>query len=276
KKIAHNKIDTEKYLKQASIVTTQSIVFDEDQYNEAEDFIRNNPGDYVFKPFNLNGGRGISINVTIDSFDQAWNVAKIACDERKKEFKLIIQKYIKGIESRFLVIEGKFNSAILRSPANVVGNGINTINELIEMKNKQRELNPHLRVLPIKIDERILVNLLNQEKSLDSVLEKNEILYLHKSSNISLGGDSYEISDLINEDMIKVAEQAVNAIPGLRTAGVDMIYSSFEDKNPTVLELNPDANLRMHHYPFKGEPKEPVFDLIDAMLEEHIIKNSIS
>ena len=266
KQITKDKLATELALRKSGINTTESINFFENQYEEAKDYVSQSDESFVFKPSNLNGGRGITLEVDSNNFDQAWEFALKATKELKKEFNLIIQKYIPGIETRFLVIENKFNSAILRVPANVIGNGTNTIEELIEKKNHEKELNPHLKVLPIKLDERVENNLFKQGYRLESVPSKNEIVYLHFSSNISLGGDSYEISHLINDEMKNIAELTVNSIPGLSTAGVDMIYQSLEDNNPVVLEINPDANLRMHHYPYKGSPKQPVFDLIDSML----------
>lgn len=276
KKITKDKLATELALKEAGINTSNSIGFELNQYEEAKKFIKETKGKYVFKPSNLNGGRGITLNVGSGNFDQAWKFAESATKERNKEFHLIIQEFIPGVETRFLVIEKKFNSAILRVPANVIGNGKNTVKELIDNKNIQRKLNPHLKVLPIKVDRRLLNNLENENLSFDSIPDNNQVVYLHKSSNISLGGDSYEISHLVNDSMIETAESAVKAIPGLNTAGVDIIYRSLNDTNPYVLEINPDANLRMHHYPYKGTPKEPVFDLIDAMLAEYKANNNIN
>lgn len=275
KEISKDKLATELALKDAGIRTSDSIGFGVNQYEQAKKYVEDSGKSYVFKPSNLNGGRGITLNVDSSNFDQAWKFAETATRERKKEFHLIVQEFISGIETRFLVIEKQFNSAILRVPANVIGNGNNTIDELIAIKNKQRTFNPHLKVLPIKVDERVINNLNNEGLSLDSVPDSDQVIYLHKSSNISLGGDSYEISHLVNNAMIQAAESAVQAIPGLSTAGVDMIYKSLDDRDPYVLELNPDANLRMHHYPYKGTPKEPVFDLIDAMLADFKLKNNI-
>src|SRR5699024_8580087 len=131
-----------------------------------------------------------------------------------------------------------------------------------------REDNPYLKRLPIKITDIVKYYLEQQNKTSDTVPDKDEIVFLHKSSNITQGGENYEISHLVGEDMIRTAEEAMQAVPGFYTGGVDLMYQSFDDKEPLVLELNPGANLRMHHYPWKGLPKKPINDLIDSMLDE--------
>lgn len=272
---ANNKIKTEELLKENNVNTTDSRLFELKEYQAAERFVTNSKEQLVLKPFNLNGGRGITLDVTKDNFDFAWTQAVNACKEKGKPFKVMIQPLVRGIETRVLIIEGKFNSAILRVPANIIGNGKDTIHDLIKNKNNLRMKNPHLKLLPIRVTDVVKSNLKEQDKNIETIPEKDEIVYLHKSSNISQGGDSYEISHLISENIKEVAEKALSSIPDFHTGGVDLMIESFDDENPVVLELNPAANLRLHHYPWKGEPKMPVYDLVDILLKKYKKKSKI-
>lgn len=265
--ITKDKIKTEKYLKKNNITTTKSVLFKEDAYDFAKVFVEHRNEPLVLKPNNLSGGRGVSINVGISNFDNTWKLAVQACKEQKKEVNILLQNKIEGIESRFLVINNKFYSAILRIPANVIGDGINTIEELINIKNINREKNPYLKRLLIKKDDQTIIVLEAAGKSLKSIPEKNEVIFLRLSSNLTQGGDNVEISHLVNDKMIEIAEESVRAIPGLLCAGVDILFTSFEDSNPHVLEINPSANFRMHHYPWKGVQKNPTETLITSMKE---------
>lgn len=265
-RLCNNKMETEKILIDNDIKTTESILLGESDYELAESIIKKADLPMVLKPYNLNAGRGITLNVDTANFNFAWTQAKKAYENTKKKFKILIQPMLPGIETRMLIVEGQFNSAILRIPANIVGDGKHTIKELIDLKNQLRSSNPHLKRLPLKITEMVEYNIGRNGMTLNTIPEDREIIFLHYSSNISLGGDSYEISHLIGNGLKKVAEHAVSAIPGINTAGVDVLFESFEEE-PAVLEINPGANLRMHHYPWKGEPKTPVFDLIDSMLK---------
>lgn len=65
---------------------------------------------------------------------------------------------------------------------------------------------------------------------LNYVSNNNEVVFLHVSSNISLGGDSNELSDLVNLQMTELTENTVNAIPVMRTAGVDIMFNALYDK----------------------------------------------
>lgn len=269
-KICGDKFESEKYFKESGIKSPVSKAFDISEYNLAKNYVETNNGKQVLKPANLNAGKGVVMNVDSSNFDFSWNQVIMAYGNSAKEKRIIIQNQLDGIETRFLIIEGKFNSAMLRVPANVIGNGNDTLETLIIHKNEEREHNPHLKKLPIKVNEIILSNLKRMGMDLNYVPKNNELVFLHVSSNISLGGDSYEISHLVNREMTKLAESAVRSIPGMRTAGVDIMFNSLEDKKPSVLEINAGANLRMHHYPWKGNVKKPIYDLIDTMLNEHI------
>lgn len=263
--ISKDKIQTEKLLSAQNILTTKSILFDKDSYDFAKVYIESKNELMVVKPNALSGGRGISLDVTNENFDSAWKFAMDACIEQKKEVEILIQKYVEGVESRFLVIDNKFESAILRVPANVIGDGVHTIDELINIKNKDRFKNPYLKRLLIKKDDCTNLILLSQGKDLNTVTKYGEVSFIRRSSNLTQGGDNIEISHLVSEHMKRLSEESVRAIPGLNTAGVDILYKSFKDEEPLVLEINPAANLRMHHYPWKGEPKTPVYTLIESM-----------
>lgn len=275
KRIVNDKLKTEKYLKNSNVNCTQSTLLTIDDFDKGLEITSKNDFDMVLKPVNLNRGDGITLNVNTSNYEFAWNQAKDAMKNRNQKFAVLLQPMIKGIEARFLVIENKFNSVILRVPANVIGDGKQSIEELIQEKNKKRSFSPHLKRIPIKVNDSLIYNINTKGYTLDSIIENEEILYLHHSSNVSLGGDSYEISHLIGNELRELAESAVAAIPDISTAGVDILFESFDDNSGTVLEVNAGSNLNMHHYPWKGQPKSPVHDLINAMLNDHLSKDNI-
>lgn len=275
-KLCKNKLLTENLLKKNGIKTTNSFLLGINDFDVGQKLVSESEYPLVIKPLNMYAGKGIMLNVNNSNYQFAWTNVKEEYEKTSKKFQVLLQPQLPGIETRVLVVENKFNSAILRVPANVVGDGIHTIYELIETKNTVRMLNPHLQKLPIKISDIVNFNLKQLNKNVNTIPNENEIVFLHNSSNISLGGDSYEISHLIGASIKDLAEKTVKAIPGIRTAGVDVMFEYFEDQHARVLEVNPGANLRMHHYPFKGQPKAPVNDLIDSILKDYkkIILNS--
>lgn len=266
--IARDKIKTEKYLIENNIKTTRSEVFNIDQFHLAKEKVKNSNVPVVVKPFNLSSGKGVTLDVTTSDFQNAWTKAIEAYDNNTKSAKIILQNQIPGVEARLLVIEEKFNSAILRVPTNVIGDGQTSVKGLIRQKNLKRGRHPHLNKSLIKINNELLESLKAQNMGVDSIPVKEEVIFFHKVSNIALGGDTLEISHLISNKLKELAESSVKSIPGLRSAGVDIMFSSFNDEKATVLEINHAGNLLMHHYPWKGEPKQPVCDLIDFLVND--------
>ncbi len=85
----------------------------------------------VVKPASTNYGTGVSIVAPGRERAFATAVARaLAHDET-----ILVEEFIPGKEYRFLVIAGKVIAVLHRDPANVVGDGIHTVHELIALKN---------------------------------------------------------------------------------------------------------------------------------------------
>ena len=87
----------------------------------------------VVKPRNTNYGTGITVFAKSASKAQIMNAVDYAF---KFDENVLIEQYVKGMEYRFLVVNGKCLSVAHRRAASVVGNGKSTIKELIDSKNK--------------------------------------------------------------------------------------------------------------------------------------------
>jgi len=266
--IARDKMKTEKYLSDAGIKTTQSMRFNLNQIQDAEKEMANRRSPFVLKPYNLSSGRGVSLNVDFNNLSKSWKKSVDAYGDDYKEASLILQPQLPGIEARFLVVNGKFSSAILRAPANVVGDGKSSIEDLIRDKNYLRRKNPHLKKFMIHIDEELTDKLAEDNLELSTILPPYKLVFFTNVSNIALGGDTLEISHLVSGDMKKLAEEAIKSIPDLKSGGVDIMFSSFEDSEATVLEINHAANLIMHYYPWKGHPGQPIHDYVNDLYDE--------
>ena len=66
-----------------------------------------------------------------------------------------MEKHIDGDDYRAFVLDGQVLAVAKRIPANIVGNGSDTIQQLIDAKNKQRRKS-HLRDGLIEIDKELL------------------------------------------------------------------------------------------------------------------------
>jgi len=207
----------------------------------------------VVKPKSTNFGTGIFI------FDQGADEKELikACEEAFKfDDTVLVESYIPGEEYRFLVIGGKLAAVLNRVAANVVGDGVHTIRELVELKNEDALRGEHYErpLEKIYLDVQSLTYLKDHGYDPDEIPAAGERVQLRGNSNISTGGDSIDMTDQMPEHYKRIAEQAAKAIGGA-FVGVDMIIEDYkkEDSCFGIIELNFNPMMSMHAYPYKGK-----------------------
>lgn len=230
----------------------------------------------MIKPLSLAGGKGIQLKVTESNFSEKWeDCFAVQTENNVRNKSCLIQPYFDGFDIRVTVIEGRYNSAILRLPAHVIGDGKKSILELIDEKNTLRQKNPYFRNKLILFNDELRNLLSTYNYSESTVLKENEILVLNDISNLTFGGESIDITDVLSKDIRNTALKAVASIPGLYTAGVDIMTGDFENSNGYVIEINTSGNLSMHHLPLKGQVRFPYFSLMNAYLIKYKVENRI-
>lgn len=253
--IMENKSVTKKVLRDNNIKVPEGI--EVNSLNEAlsviKDFI-NKP--IVIKPKSTNFGIGISIfkdGANEESIKKAFELAF------KHDNTVLIEEFIKGKEYRFLVIDDKVVGILHRVPANVKGDGVKSITELVEIKN-QDPLRGYHYVTPLEkiiLDENAELFLKQQNKDSNYVPKKDEIVYLRENSNISTGGDSIDYTDDISNKFKDIAVKAAKAV-NARICGVDMMLENHSDENSNyaIIELNFNPAIHIHCYPYKGTERK--------------------
>src|SRR5690606_11465771 len=129
-------------------------------------------------------------------------------------------------EYRFFVLDGQVLAVMLRVPANVTGDGKHTIEQLVQMKNRDplrgRDHRTPLELIQLGEIENLMLKGQGYQK--DSIPDEGEIVYLRENSNISTGGDSIDVTDLIPDDYKQIAADAVAAL-GVKICGIDLIIA---------------------------------------------------
>ncbi|WP_342388737.1 hypothetical protein [Salinicoccus bachuensis] len=265
-RICNDKYLTELFLKTAGYETFNSCLAHVTEYEKAKEYAEKLNGPFVVKPLALNAGDGITADITIEDFDQAWSYCFEAQRKKRKRLKYsLIQPYFKGIDLRVMIVHGRFVSAVLRLPAFIVGDGINTVENLVNNKNKLRK--DHLTAKSIKITDTTYQLLKKQHLSTSSIPEKDRTVLLHTANNLSLGGESIEVSDHITEELKRFCADSVKAIPGLTTAGIDVMIKDFSAHSGLIMEANINPNPNVHEFPQKGGQKHPVRELVHGLYE---------
>lgn len=186
-------------------------------------------------------------------------VDELGCDD------LVLEQHIRGDALRVSVAGGRVVAVTRAEPANVVGDGSSTVQELLDAKNGAREGNPHLRNHRLRLDELSEGILRATGLSAHSVPEVDQVVHLREAANLAQGGDSWDITDELPQEIAAIAVAAVEATPGLAHAGVDLLVedSTRADSPVFINELNPSAGLGGHVYPGNGTPRDVPSAIVD-------------
>ncbi|MFV8270105.1 cyanophycin synthetase [Flavobacterium sp. GT2N3] len=261
--IACNKELTKKMLDMASIpVASGSICVDEDDLAET---IKKIGYPIVLKPLDGNHGKGASINVT--NWEDAVSGLAFAKEYSKR---IIVEKFITGFDFRILVIDNKLVAAAKRVPAHVIGNGNDTIQALIETTNLDpRRGYGHENVLTQIDVDRDTEDLLEKlGYTLDTIPRIGEIVFLKSTANLSTGGTSVDVTDMMHPENIFLAER-ISRVIGLDVCGVDIMAENLtqplKENGGVILEVNAAPGFRMHLAPSEGLPRNVASPVIDML-----------
>ncbi len=221
----------------------------------------------VIKPKLTNFGLGITIlktNSDAAIFERAVDIAF------NFDSGILIEEFIEGKEFRIFVMADEVVGILHRVPANVTGNGINTIHELVIEKNKDplRGKGYHTPLEKIQMGEAELMFLKAQDKDFESIPGKDVTIFLRENSNISTGGDSIDFTDEIPDSYKQIAVRAAQALD-VKITGLDMIIPDYKqeatDDNYAIIELNFNPAIHIHCHPFKGKNRRLNEKLLDLL-----------
>jgi len=219
----------------------------------------------VLKPLAGNHGRGVAINLRTDSEVEAGF-------EKASEYgrTIVVESYIEGYDHRILIVDGKLVAAAKRVPGHVVGDGKNTIEQLVAIVNDDpRRGVGHEKVLTrLELDDEAQRLLAKLDYDSSTVPAKDEVVYLRSTANLSTGGTAIDVTDIIHPDNREMAIRAIKAI-GLDIGGVDFltkdIAESYREAGGGICEVNAGPGFRMHVAPSEGTPRDVAGPVIDML-----------
>lgn len=261
--IACNKEETKRMLQAASVpVASGGICSDEEELRAIIDKIG---FPIVTKPLDGNHGKGASINLT--SMEQALEGLEHA---KKYSRRVIVEKFITGYDFRVLVINNKVVAAAKRVPAHVQGTGNDTIQQLIDAENLDpRRGYGHEKVLTEIAVDRDTTDLLEKKGyTLDTIAPLGEIVYLKSTANLSTGGTSVDVTDMMHPENIFLAER-ISRVIGLDICGIDIMAENLtqplKENGGVIIEVNAAPGFRMHLAPAEGLPRNVASPVIDML-----------
>lgn len=267
--VCNDKQTARRLIESHGLPVAESKSFRTRDMDSAWDYAYSLEGPVVVKPLSLSRSRGLTTSITTrDSFREALGAARKAHRGNRDPF-ILVERQVQGLDYRLFVVDGVTAYATLRQRASVIGDGQKTIEELIAQKNLSRHGNPYLGQLPIPTDTAMLDLLGPQNLSLSDVPETGEQISLCSVPNLYRGGDSIDVTDRVHPSYKELAVHAVNAIPGIEYAGVDLIVQDIETEatsaNVIVSEVE-YSPAPISYFPWRGEHRDMGGPILDFYL----------
>lgn len=195
----------------------------------------------VCKP--LKGTDGHAVGMHFRSYEDILAHVKLF-DETYDEW--ILEEQVGGDDLRIQIIGGKIAAACVRRPASVFGNGKDSIESLIQLRNEEiKGQNPYNF---LETDETTLELIASQNFSLASIPPKDLEVQLKHVSNMSQGGRAVDCSDHLHRGYQSWIDQIASAT-GLRTFAFDALCTDPSGppfRHAYALEINAKAQW-LHH-----------------------------
>lgn len=270
--IMENKVVTKKVLAKAGFNVPQSIEFT-DVKSAVENFPLFENRAVVIKPKSTNFGLGISIfQQGVTDRDDFAKAVEIAFREDKE---IMVEDYLLGTEYRFFVLGDQTLAVLLRVPANVIGDGVHTVAELVAAKNDHplRGDGSRTPLKKIALGDIEQLQLKEQGLTVNSIPAKDQLVQLRANSNISTGGDSIDMTDEMHASYKEIAVGISKAM-GAAVCGVDLIIPDLKQpaepslRSWGVIEANFNPMMMMHIFPFSGQSRRLTMNVIKMLFPE--------
>lgn len=209
----------------------------------------------VLKPVASNLARGVFIDLRDES-----ELRQRFADSQKmsRSGGVVVEKYLQGPCYRILVIDNKVAAVRESVATHVIGDGVRSIQELIDIANTEPRRNTgqaRLVMRKITVDEETEVLLAREGLTLSDVPSKDQIVWLHRIPTLGSGGFSYDRTADIHPDNAAIACQAAMVI-GLDFAGLDVvapdISRSIWETGGGIAEVNSGPGYSLHSRPVEG------------------------
>lgn len=221
----------------------------------------------VVKPPNMNQGTGVHLNLKNDA-----EVHNAFTAVQHYSPRILVEEYFAGEDYRLLVIGDELVAAAWRRPPQVTGDGVSSIQTLIDELN-QNPLRGNHNLAPlseIEIDDEITRTLAEQDLTVDTVVTAGHTLPLRRLPSVTLGGEPLDVLDRVHPDNQQLAIDAAATL-GLSIAGVDFlcpdISQSYTEVGAAICEINTVPGLNAH-YNMPGGMPAVAGKIVDLMFPE--------
>lgn len=266
-KMTADKYFTKQILQKNNLSCPNGRIFTSHSYHSALNFA-NEIYPVVLKP-NW-GSHGDFVIVNIENKIELEQAITYFYQFHNENEPFIIEQFFPWQEYRLFVTHLGGFAVIHRDWAHVIGDGKNSIENLISQENIRRlslKTTVNTSLCPIVIDEEVHKFLKKQNKNLNYIPQLLEKTYLRQESNLAKGGVSINMTHELPLFFKKLALKTLSSFPGLKLAGLDVLCPDIHAQNPdyVILEVNSNPGLTMHHFPAVGQAENVAQLVCDVM-----------
>jgi GNAT-family acetyltransferase (TIGR03103 family) len=251
-----DKTTTHRVLRDAGLRVPAQLRADNDQ--QALDFLHEY-GSVVVKPARGEQGAGISVGVRdAHTLRTAISSARAVCE------RVILEEYVSGDDLRIVVIGEEVVAAAVREPAQIVGNGKDSVRTLIEKQSRRRAA-ATAGESRIPLDRETERCVSETGYDLDSILPESERLVVRKTANLHTGGTIHDVTSRLHKALRKAAVDAARALD-IPVTGLDLIVPAVDGPEYVIIEANERPGLANH------EPQPTAERFIDLLFPQTAVR----
>lgn len=223
----------------------------------------------VVKPAMFSLSRHVSFN--IKSKEELKDAIAIA---KQANYRVVVEQYITGDVYRIILIDKVVVACAKRQASSVIGNGITTIEKLIDEKNNHPwRGDPERRDCTLhKVEKNFHLEKILEKQgiNLKTKLKKGRQIFLSNKMNNSNAADVTNVTDLIHSENEKLFLK-IHGILNLPLTGLDFICQDvsipWQMQQFAIIENNSLPYIDIHHYPSAGDPINVASKIWDFVLE---------
>lgn len=230
---------TRNLLQRAGVPVARGHEVSGGQVGPAEEQFLAEVGDLVVKPARGEQGRGITVGV-----EDAEELRRAVAEAFHHCPDILLEERVSGDDVRVLVIDDAVVAAAVRRPATVVGNGRDTVADLVSAQSRRRErATGGESSIPLDDTTTAVVRAAGYEMT--DVLPSGERLEVRRTANLHTGGTIEDCTDDISLSLRDAALRTARVI-GIPVTGVDFLVPDLRGEDFTFVEANERPGLANH------------------------------
>ncbi len=207
----------------------------------------------VVKPIDQDKGIGVAAGLK-----DAAAVCRAFAKAIEYSARVLVEKHIDGDDYRITIIEGTIERVTRRIPAHLVGDGVSTVQQLLNKTNAdpRRQPGKQQAISPINIDHETGFLLAEQGLSLTAIPKAGQFVKMARIANVGVGGIPERLNlEAVHPDNLRLALRVAQCL-GLDFAGIDFlspdISQAWHQVSCGICEVNAQPQLGEYADAIKG------------------------